>query len=181
MTTEVSLRLFPLSSPLASFLSILPLPPCCISSLLSPLSLFLSLPPPLPPAQMTGAITQDKLMIPKPLVDTWLAKKDVAAGFKAWLDEFCEVNSIQEAAAPGPPPPGPDGNKRRKGAELMLSPLKKAKVLFANNVHISLRGAVPLPPMFFCLGIPVLFPGSNCKCYVGGHCVSLRSLLQSPD
>ena len=119
-------------------------------------------------------------MIPKPLVDTWLAKKDVAAGFKKWLDEFCEVNSIQEAAAPGPQPPGPEG-RRRKAAELVLSPLKKAKVLFTNNVNISLRGAVPLPPMIFCLGIPVLFPGSNCKCYVGGHCVALRSLLQTPD
>ena len=112
-------------------------------------------------------------MIPKTLVDTWLAKKDVAAGFKMWLDEFCEEYSVQEADAPNGQLPA--GGKRRGAADLSLSPLKKAKVLFSSMMcaFFPERAA----DVIFCSGIPVLFPGSNCKCYVGGH----RSLFQSSD
>ena len=115
-------------------------------------------------------------MIPKSLVDTWLAKKDVAAGFKLWLDEFCEgYGGVHEAEAPAGQCPG--GGKRRSGAaaDLTLSPLKKLKVLFSSMMcaFFPERAA----DVILCSGIPVLFPGSNCKCYVGGH----RSLFQSSD
>ena len=91
-------------------------------------------------------------MISKVLVDTWLAKKEVAAGFKVWLDEFCEEYSVHEADAPAPQPPR-GGKRGTGGADLSLSPLKKAKVLFSSMMC----AFFPRGPLMLCFVQAFLF------------------------
>ena len=63
--------------------------------------------------------------MPKQLVDNWLQNKHCSQGFKSWLDQFTEKYTILDASASGAEAETPI---KRKGADLITSPMKKAKV-----------------------------------------------------
>ena len=63
--------------------------------------------------------------MPKQLVDNWLQNKHCSQGFKSWLDQFTEKYTILDASASGAEAETPI---KRKAADLITSPMKKAKV-----------------------------------------------------